>query len=159
MLQLESVSMPSPQLEAVKLLFQAYQQGLGIPLDFQNFEAELQGLPGKYAPPKGSLCLASWQLKDIKEAIGCFGLYPLEEEVCELKRLFLKPEYQGRGLGKTLMAHALQKAKRLGYRKLRLDSLRRLEAALRLYQQFGFYEIEPYNYNPHPDVYYMERLL
>jgi putative acetyltransferase len=159
-LQLEVVSTPSPQLEAIKLLFQEYQQGLGVPIDFQNFEAELQALPGKYASPQGMLCLASWQGEDGIEPIGCFGLYPMgETDVCELKRLFLKPAHQGQGLGKALMAHALQEAKRLGYQKLRLDSLRRLEAAFKLYQHFDFYEIEPYNNNPHLDVYYMERPL
>jgi len=140
-------------LEQLKQLFREYPVAIGMSLDFQDFEAELAALPGKYTPPAGELFLA---LRDDK-ALGCIAFYPMDKQgVCEIKRLYVRPEAQGSGLGRSLLAHAIKEARQRGYKKARLDSLRRMTQAGRLYELFGFQQIPPYNHNPHPDVYYME---
>ncbi len=140
------------QMAAIKTLFREYQAFLAINLDFQDFEAELAGLPGKYSPPKGDLFLAV--LDD--EPVGCGAFYPMQEAICEIKRVYVKPQTQGHGIGKKLFRHLIESAAQAGYRYVRLDSLKRLDKAANMYRAFGFYEIEPYNENPHNDVYYME---
>jgi GNAT superfamily N-acetyltransferase len=142
-------------LDAVKKLFGTYQQFLDINLDFQGFERELAELPGKYAPPSGNLYLALWE----REPIGCTAFYPMAADMCELKRLFVLPGHQGKAVGKQLLERAMQDARARGYRVMRLDSMRRLASAGKLYEKFGFREISPYNQNPQPDAYYMERAL
>lgn len=143
---------PDFDLEAIKALFQEYNDGLDIDLGFQNFEMEFQLLPGKYHPSRlGQLYLATWN----RQPAGCLGIYQLKPSVCELKRLYVKPEFQGLKIGKALMTQAILDARQFGYEALYLDSLRRMGSAQALYRKMGFYEIEPYNQNPYPDVYYM----
>ncbi len=143
------------ELGEARELFREYARGLGVSLCFQGFEEELAGLPGKYAPPDGCLLLAkvegTWA--------GCVALRPLEGEVCEMKRLSVRPAFQGRGFGRALARRCLAEAHAIGYRVMRLDTLRRLRAALGLYASMGFVEISPYCANPHEDVVYLEKIL
>lgn len=144
-----------PDVAAIRALFIEYQRYLEIDLDFQDFGEELAKLPGKYAPPEGRLLLARCENKPA----GCVAFYKMEEGVCELKRLYVRPDHKGKGVGKALFEHALAEAKAEGYTMMRLDSLRRLEEAGKLYAHYGFREIAPFNKNPHEDVYYLEREL
>jgi len=127
-------------------LFRAYASALDIDLSYQNFEAEIASMPGQYAPPAGELLLA----RDAAgQAVGCVGLRPIEPQgCCELKRLYVSPETRGSGLGRTLVAAAVQTAARIGYREMRLDTLSSMTGALALYRQFGFEPIEPYYDTP-----------
>ncbi|MFN8346052.1 MAG: GNAT family N-acetyltransferase [Spirosomataceae bacterium] len=136
-------------------LFKEYAEGLGIDLAFQKFDNELQILPFMYGPPKGEL----WLLQDGLHYIGCAALRQLDSQTCELKRMFIQPAYRGRQLGKQIMDTALATAKDLGYQFMKLDSLRRLEPAVKLYLSYDFKEIAPYNYNPEADVVYFEKKL
>jgi len=142
-------------LAHVHALFRDYARELGISLGFQGFEEELAALPGKYAPPTGELYLAT--MEDVP--VGCVGFYRMEEGMCELKRLYVRPTPQGHGIGKALMQRAIDDATARGYHVMRLDSLARLKSAAILYQHFGFAPTEPYNVNPQEDVYYMEKQL
>lgn len=139
-------------LEEARQLFLEYSQSLDIDLCFQGFETEYKTLPGKYAPPDGALLLV---LVDGKAA-GCIALRKLSEDICEMKRLFVRDAYRGLGLGRKLAGAVIEEAKRLGYRCMRLDTLSTMKRAVELYASFGFYDIEPYIYNPIPGARYME---
>ena len=147
--QIEPVRSP-PDLEATTTLFTAYAASLGIDLTFQDFESEMEGMPGKYAPPHGELLLA----RDSKgEAVGCAGLRPmLSEGCCEMKRLYVSPHGRGLGVGKALIDRALQTASTLGYREMRLDTLPSMAGAISLYKQAGFVVIPAYYDTPLPDT-------
>ncbi|MEZ4900302.1 MAG: GNAT family N-acetyltransferase [Spirosomataceae bacterium] len=147
------VAQTSEHYLAAVQLFKEYAVGLGVDLQFQNFDKELQTLPTMYGPPTGEL----WLVKDNEQFVGCAGLRRLDPQTCELKRMFVQPAYRGYHLGERLMEAALLTAQMLGYEKMRLDTLRRLIPAVKLYQRFGFEEIPPYNYNPEPDIVYFER--
>lgn len=136
-------------------LFKEYAEGLGIDLQFQKFDNELQILPFMYGPPMGEL----WLVQDKQRFIGCAALRKLDEQNCELKRMFIQPAYRGLRLGEQLLEVALKTAHKLGYQFMKLDSLRRLEPAVKLYIRYGFEEIAPYNYNPEADVVYFEKNL
>lgn len=137
----------------VRDLFAAYQRELGVDLCFQGFEGELASLPEPYDEPAGSLYLA-WE-NDLP--IGCVAFKPLGDRVCELKRLYVRPESRRTGAGRRLTEVAIDDARRKGYRTMRLDTLERLQSALRLYHELGFVEIEPYYDNPLAEkVIYME---
>lgn len=136
-------------------LFSEYARGLGIDLSFQNFEKELETIPQMYGPPEGELFL----IENEDDFIGCAAIRKLSHTTCELKRMYIQPQCRGLKLGEQLMDVALQTAVKLGYEYMKLDSLRRLTPALKLYQKYGFQEIEPYNFNPEDDVVYFERKL
>lgn len=140
-------------LEEIKTLFREYVAFLGISLSFQSFEEELAKLPAKYAEPEGAIYLA----KVDGQSAGCVALWKLEEGVCEMKRLYVRPAFQGLGLGKKLAYVIMEEAQRKGYTKMKLDTLRRLESANRLYKSLQFSETNPYNYNPEDDVAYFEK--
>ena len=143
-------------IETARALFRDYQRFLGVDLDFQGFAEELVTLPGRYAPPRGRLLLA----RDGAHAAGCVALRPLEEEgVCEMKRLFVRPAYRGRGLGRLLAARMVSEATALGYALMRLDTLDTLDRAMRIYAALGFERCAPYYENPLPGVVYWERVL
>jgi GNAT superfamily N-acetyltransferase len=135
------------ELEAAAGLFAAYAASLPIDLGYQDFEAELASLPGKYAPPRGELLLARG-LDGIP--LGCVGLRPIPPEgCCEMKRLYLAPAARGTGLGRALAEAVVGEARGLGYRELRLDTLGSMASAIRLYERMGFVRIAPY-YAPTP---------
>lgn len=141
------------RLEATRLLFREYGEELAVDLGFQDFEAELAALPGAYAPPAGGLWLA---VDAVGRPAGCVALRPMDEDCCEMKRLYVKPFFRGTGLGRRLAVHAIEAARELGYRRMRLDTLDRLEAAMAIYRELGFVERSPYYDNPLPGVVYWE---
>jgi putative acetyltransferase len=142
-------------IAAIRELFFEYAAGLGHDLGFQDFERELAGLPGRYGPPRGCLLLA---LAD-DGAAGCVALRPLEADVCEMKRMYVRPAFRAGSLGRRLAEAVLGEARRLGYRSIRLDTLTEMRAANRLYESFGFRDIEAYYDNPLPGARYMELAL
>jgi len=129
---------------ACAALFRDYQRSLGISLDFQGFEAELASLPGAYASPRGRLFLAS----HAGAAVGCVALRPREAHVCEMKRLFVRPEARGTGLGLALASAAIAAARGIGYRRMWLDTLPTMGPAQRMYEQLGFRDAAPYYETP-----------
>jgi ribosomal protein S18 acetylase RimI-like enzyme len=131
-------------LPVVRRLFREYADGLGIDLCFQDFETELTTLPGKYAPPAGRLMLA-WSGA---EAVGCVALRPIDQRACEMKRLYVRPAVRGRQLGRRMAQRICDEAREAGYRRICLDTLPSMSAAVRLYTELGFRSVAPYVYNP-----------
>ena len=121
-------------------------------LDLQNYDEELRHLEGKYGPPRGALILA---VED-GQAVGCIALKEMDEERCELKRLYVRPAFRGRGLGRTLTDMIVARARAAGYREMLLDTLPFLQSAQRIYRAAGFREIERYNDSPMDDATYMK---
>lgn len=142
-------------IESIRALFREYAAGLGVDLCFQNFEGELASLPGGYAAPRGRLYLAL----DGERPVGCAALRPLAEDTCELKRVYVRPEGRGTGLGRRLVDRALGDAVVIGYRRVCLDTLPGMEAAQELYRSLGFRETRPYTYNPIAGTLFMEKTL
>lgn len=140
-------------IKATKELFHEYTQWLNIDLNFQFFATEMASFPGKYTPPTGELLLA--RTTDGNPA-GCAALRPLSGDICEMKRLFVKDSAKGLGIGKALALALIQAAKVLGYRYMRLDSLPRMNAALKLYRVLGFTDIEAYYETPLEDTVFLE---
>ncbi len=143
------------QTEETRRLFREYEAFLNVDLCFQDFEEELAGQPGKYAPPDGSLLIAL----DENEAAGCVALRKLEPGVCEMKRLFVRRQFRGQGQGRLLAIRILDEAISLGYKTMRLDTLDRLAEAISLYQSLGFRKRDSYYNNPLPGVVYWEKEL
>ncbi|HAA03413.1 MAG TPA: N-acetyltransferase [Syntrophobacteraceae bacterium] len=139
-------------LMAVKDLFQEYADSLSFELDFQDFSEELATLPGKYAPPLGSILVA----KENGETVGCVAVRPLGDGICEMKRLFVQPAHRGRNLGRELALAIVEEAKRLGYKVMRLDTVVEMKEASALYRALGFQPIDAYCYNPLPGAMYFE---
>jgi putative acetyltransferase len=141
------------QIEQVRELFLEYAESLGFSLCFQGFDTELAALPGDYAPPPGRLLLAEHRGR----AAGCVALHKLAAQVCEMKRLYLRAEFRGQGLGRLLCERTLSEARLIGYRHLRLDTVEPLmKDAVALYRRLGFRETAPYRPNPIPGALYME---
>lgn len=136
----------------IRALFMEYQRWLNLDLCFQGFDEELEKLPGKYAPPSGSLLLAGCDGK----IVGCVAVRPQAEDICEMKRLFVRPEWHGRGYGRKLAEEIVIRAREAGYARMRLDTLDSLEQALQLYRSMGFREIPAYCHNPLDNVVYLE---
>jgi len=136
----------------VKELFLEYSESLGFDLSFQNFDAELDNFPVQYSPPTGSLFLALSQ----NLPIGCVGMRYFEDGICEMKRLFVKPNFRGKRVGRLLAEAAVKAGKNLGYERMRLDTLPTMKKANHLYRSLGFVEIEPYRYNPIEGARYLE---
>lgn len=139
-------------IEQFHQLFREYEKYLDIDLCFQDFETELANLPGPYAPPEGSMLLAEYDNK----IAGCVTLKKIGEGICEMKRLYVRPEFRGRDIGRKLAQAIIKEARKIGYVKMRLDTLKRLTEAISLYRSMGFKEIKPYVFNPLEDVVYME---
>ena len=136
-------------------LFIDYAESLGFSLSFQGFEDELGHLPGKYAAPKGCIFLA-W---DELDCVGCAGLRPLSDYVCEMKRLYVKPLYRGTGLGRLLAEKIVQLGINKKYTRMQLDTLDSMQSAVGLYKSLGFVETDQYYNNPHPEVVFFELTL
>lgn len=139
-------------LRHTRELFQEYEASLGIRLCFQNFERELTGLPGDYAPPQGRLLLALHET----QIAGCVAVRRIDGETCEMKRLYVRPAFRGKGVGKELATIIIEEARRIGYARMRLDTLPSMQEAIALYQSLGFQTIEPYRHNPIEGALYME---
>ncbi len=139
-------------LEAVRKLFQEYASSLGISLDFQNFDEELGALPGDYRPPAGRLLLAQWAGKPA----GCVALRSIEGPICEMKRLYTRPQFRRLGIGRALCEGVIEEARRIGYQRMRLDTLPSMASARAMYFAFGFREIAPYRYNPIEGAMFLE---
>ena len=140
------------QLAAVRNLFVEFVSSLDFDLNFQDFDKELTSLPGKYAPPLGELLLAS--VDEIPA--GCIALRPLDNVTCEMKRLWVRPEFRGIGLGRMLAERIVVAAEDLKYRKMKLDTVASMVSATSLYRSLGFVETEPYTFNPLDDAMYFE---
>jgi len=178
---------PAEQLAEVRALFREYARSLGHDLCFQGFERELAELPGAYAPPAGRLFLA-WPAaagrrgeltapgtaaatagRPWAAAAGCIALRPRGvdspgvlspgAQICEMKRLYVRPPFRGKGLGRVLCRRLIEEAAALGYRRMRLDTLSSMGEAIALYRSLGFREIEPYYDNPLPGPLFFERVL
>ena len=153
-LQAESPS----QIAHARELFLEYAQSLGFSLCFQNFDQELANLPGDYAPPEGRLLLAEYE----GEIAGCVALHKLttdegKDHICEMKRLYLRPRFRGKGLGRALADRIIAEARQIGYRRMRLDTVEPvMKDAVAMYRRIGFREIEPYCKNPIAGALYME---
>lgn len=143
------------QIAEARALFQEYAASLGFDLDFQGFEAELAGLPGAYAPPQGRLLLA---FHDGRPA-GCVALRELEDGICEMKRLYVRPDFQGLRIGRALAEAVISEARGIGYSRMRLDTVPAMGKAQALYRALGFREIPPYRFNPVPGTVFLEVFL
>jgi putative acetyltransferase len=142
-------------LKLVRELLREYARGLDIDLCFQNFEAELASLPGEYAPPGGRLLLAQ-----VDGALaGCVAVRPIEPGICEMKRLYVRLAFRGQGLGRILAQAAVESARQIGYRRMRLDTLDSMKAAIALYESIGFRRMDPYYDNPSGRAVFMELAL
>jgi len=144
------------QIARARELFLEYAQSLGFSLCFQNFDQELAELPGDYAPPGGRLLLAEYE----GQLAGCVALHKLEDGVCEMKRLYLRPQFRGKGLGRALANRIIAEARELGYQRMRLDTVEPvMKDAVAMYHRMGFREIAPYRNNPIAGALYMELVL
>ncbi len=142
-------------LREIRALFLEYQRWLNLDLCFQGFDEELEKLPGRYAPPKGSLLLARYD----DSIVGCVAMRPQAVGICEMKRLFVRPAWHGHGIGRKLASDIVTMAREAGYEKMRLDTLDTLDKALLLYGSMGFREISAYCHNPLDSVKYLELVL
>jgi len=143
----------SAQIAQARQLFLEYAKSLGFSLCFQNFDQELAGLPGDYSPPDGRLLLA----QSDGQFAGCVALHKLQDRICEMKRLYLRPEFRGKGLGRALADRIIAEAREIGYERMRLDTVEPvMKDAVAMYRRIGFREIAPYCNNPIAGALYME---
>lgn len=138
-----------------KGLILEYIKWLNTDLSFQNIDDELNNFPEKYQEPNGDFIIA----KDNEDVIGCVGIRKIEKNVCEMKRLFVKDNYKGKGIGKKLVEKIMEEAKIKNYHKIRLDTSNTMQAALGIYYKFGFYDIKSYYNNPHDNIVYLEKII
>jgi GNAT superfamily N-acetyltransferase len=146
-------AVPAEEVDRARELFREYSAWLQIDLCFQNFEHELAELPGVYAPPEGRLLLAY----DDDDLAGCVALRKIGEQLCEMKRLFVRDRFRGKGIGRSLIETIIQNAKEIGYERMLLDTLPpRMNDAIALYRSIGFKAIAPYYDNPVAGAIFME---
>ena len=140
------------EIEIIRTLFAEYQSHIGVDLSFQHFDLELSLLPGEYSSPDGCLLLAYTN----DEVVGCVAVRKMSDDICELKRMYARPDFRGLGIGRQLALVAIELARRTGYHRMRLDTLSSMTAAIMLYQSLGFTSIPPYRHNPIPGALFME---
>ena len=145
----------SKDIPDVRRMLEEYVAWIGLDLAFQEVDAELAGLPGEYAPPKGALFVAP----DRDRLVAMIGLRPFEGAICEMKRLYVRPEARGRGLARQLIAQVLDEARRLGYSEIRLDTLPMMGDAQALYVALGFSDIDAYYETPIAGTRFMAKRL
>ena len=146
------VAQTETHYQQARTLFKQYADSLDFDLEFQGFSKELASLPGEYAPPRGCILLA----EDCGKFAGCVALRPLEDCVCEMKRLFVSSGYRGRGIGRMLACSVIDRAREMGYQKMRLDTVASMKEARTLYYSLEFKNIEAYRFNPINDASYLE---
>ena len=139
-------------LDAIRQLFTEYAQSLDIDLCFQGFTQELAELPGRYAAPEGRLLL----MLDGAMIAGCVGLRKINDDTCEMKRLYLRPAFRRKGAGRLLATAIIDAAREIGYQRMRLDTLSSMHEAIALYRSLGFRQIESYYDNPSAGTIFME---
>lgn len=140
----------------VREMFREYEDKMGLDLCFQGFEAELASLPGNYAEPNGRLLIATSD----GQVAGCVALKKVDQETCEMKRLYVREEFRGQGIGMALIERLIKDSREIGYKRLRLDTFPPIMGkAVELYRSYGFREIDPYTTDPHPDLLFMELTL
>ena len=139
-------------LATIRTLFREYAATLDVDLDYQGFQQEVAALPGDYAPPRGCLLLAT----AARDALACVGVRPLDPDVCEMKRLYVRPQARGTGLGRRLAVAAIDFGRAAGFRAMRLDTLPSMTSAQALYRELGFRGIAPYRSSPVAGTLFME---
>ena len=142
---------PASDMSDVRALFLEYAASLGVDLSFQNFDEELAALPGDYEP----ILVAHWD----GALAGCVAMHPYGNGVCEMKRLYVRPEFRKHRIGHELALRIIDEARARGYQAMRLDTLPSMQNAMRLYESFGFVDIEPYRYNPIAGTRFLELTL
>jgi len=141
--------------DLAKILFKEYASSLEFELDFQNFEGEIADIKEAYLEKRGCVLLAFLQW----DIAGCVALRDIGDEICEMKRLYVKPPFRGMKLGRALAAAIIERARALGYEAMRLDTISTMQAAIHLYKSLGFREISPYRHNPVEGASYFELTL
>ena len=150
---IEYVTAITPEhLAHIRDLFTEYVDSLGFQLDFQNYEKEFNELPGEYAPPDGRLIMTL----EGQMAVGCIALRKLDEKTCEMKCMYVRPEYRGRGIGRRLAEILIDESRRIGYTTIKLDTIATMKEAIALYRSLGFRKTRPYRYNPVKGATFME---
>lgn len=156
MLRIKHIVEDGPDLDAIRELFREYETELDEDICFQSFEEELKDPLKKYGPPSGDLMLAYWG----DEVAGCIALTKMKDEgACEMKRLYVRPQFRKNKIGRILVEDLLTSARERNYRIMRLDTFEKLQPAVQLYKHFGFKNISAYYNNPLPGVVYMEKEL
>lgn len=145
----------SNDYQAAKQLFKEYADDINIDLSFQKFDKELSEIEKMYAPPVGGIILCKAENKHV----GCIAIRNISDKVCELKRMYVHPEFRGKGIGKILLEKIIHLAKDYHYELIRLDTLNYMAPAIHLYKEYNFYEIEPYYFNPNSTAIYFEKKL
>jgi ribosomal protein S18 acetylase RimI-like enzyme len=140
------------EITHARRLFEEYAASLGFDLAFQNFAEEVASLPGDYTPPHGRLLLA----KAEDEYAGCVALRQISPRICEMKRLYVRAQFRGKGIGRALATSVIDEAKSLGYTIMRLDTISSMSEAISLYRSLGFHAIPPYRFNPIEGAEYFE---
>jgi len=139
------------EMDTVRGLWREYWNSFGLSEDFQSFGEEWKTLPGPYAPPAGRLLLAFVH----GEAAGTAGLRPLRKQACEAKRLYVRPEYRGKGVGRALLERLVSEARAAGYEEMYGDTLQSMRSALEMYYRMGFCEVGPYSEHPTPGAIFL----
>jgi len=146
------VAESAEQVEFVRTLLKEYALETEVDLSFQDFASEVANLPGKYSPPEGRLLLAQSEI----EWLGCVGLRKIGDGICEMKRLYVRPQFRESGVGRLLATAVINAAAKIGYQAMRLDTLSTMTAAIALYESLGFRRIAPYYHNPYQASVFME---
>ena len=149
------IAVSDENYQTAAILFKEYAEAINIDLQFQHFAEELINLKKMYGHPDGGIILC----KENETPIGCVAIRRIDSNIAELKRMFIQPAFQNKGIGKELMKCAITLAKECGYQKVRLDTLDYMLPAINLYKKFGFYEILPYYFNPITSAVFFEMIL